>query len=71
MYIQELCEEECDECVEACTNNCLEKESDKIRLLNPDKCEWCESCSMVCDNNALNLEFINDGLDRTTFEVVE
>ncbi len=66
----ELCDPECNECIEACTNNCLKKDQTyKILLLShPDRCEWCESCYMVCNNGALNLQFIDDGLDRTIME---
>lgn len=64
-YNQSLCREDCNECVSVCEGKCLDKneEYNFLILTDSSKCTWCESCYMVCEAGALNLQFIDDNRD--------
>ena len=46
----------CRECVDVCSMEVIQLESDKIIIKRQDDCSLCEICTDVCPNGAITLE---------------
>ena len=64
------CEGDCTECIDACPNNVLKKDTDGLLVMKPySDCVRCESCYMVCHTGALNIQWVND--DNFNLSMIE
>ena len=70
LYNPNLCDDNCDECIEVCVSHILKKDDEGLLvMLDGCECERCESCSMVCDTGALSVEW-EDGDDLSMIKYI-
>lgn len=55
------CSNNCNDCIDACPSKVLKKNNDGLLIMKPySDCGRCESCYMVCNEGALNIQWLND-----------
>jgi len=47
---------DCAECADVCPMEVLVLEGDKIEIVNPDECSYCEVCMDVRPNDCIKIE---------------
>ena len=47
---------DCAECSDVCPMEVLVLEGDKIEIVNPEECSYCEVCMDVCPNECIKIE---------------
>ena len=48
--------DDCAECADVCPMEVLVLEGDKIAIVDPDECSYCEVCMDVCPNECVKIE---------------
>ncbi|MBQ9025021.1 MAG: 4Fe-4S binding protein [Methanobrevibacter sp.] len=48
--------DDCAECADVCTMEVLVLEGDKIVIVDPDECSYCEVCMDVCPEECIKIE---------------
>ena len=47
---------DCAECSDICPMEVLVLKGDKIEIVDPDECSYCEVCMDVCPNDCIHIE---------------
>ena len=47
---------DCAECADVCPMGILVLKGDKIEIVEPEECSYCEVCMDVCPNDCINVE---------------
>ena len=47
---------DCAECVDVCPMEVLVLEGDKVEIVDPEDCSFCEVCMDVCPEECVNVE---------------
>ena len=47
---------DCAECADVCPMEVLVLKGDKIEIVNPEDCSYCEVCMDVCPNDCIKIE---------------
>ena len=48
--------DDCAECADVCPMEVLVLEGDKIAIVDPDECSYCEVCMDVCPEGCIKIE---------------
>ncbi|MBE6511330.1 MAG: 4Fe-4S binding protein [Methanobrevibacter sp.] len=48
--------DDCAECADVCPMEVLVLEGDKIAIVDPDECSYCEVCMDVCPEECIKIE---------------
>ena len=48
--------DDCAECADVCPMEVLVLNGDKIEIVDPDECSYCEVCMDVCPNECIRIE---------------
>ena len=48
--------DDCAECSDVCPMEVLVLEGDKIAIVDPDECSYCEVCMDVCPEECIKIE---------------
>jgi len=48
--------DECAECADVCPMEVLVLDGDKISIVNPEDCSYCEVCMDVCPEECVKIE---------------
>ena len=53
---------DCAECVDVCPMEVLVLEGDKVEIVDPEDCSFCEVCMDVCPEECVNVELIGENM---------
>ena len=48
--------DDCAECADVCPMEVLVLKGDKIEIVDPDECSYCEVCMYVCPEDCVKIE---------------
>ena len=61
MIDQDLCDK-CDDCIEICPMNILERKKNELIVTDVEACKLCKSCTEVCKKDAIKIEALENKL---------